>query len=392
VPPVPVALPSAEVENLVPPDAAEARLIAGGVAGAAAVNGELAALQRLMLEAVTESMTGFVVPATALPRIEPEAFAQVMRLRGEIFRTRMVHFMLLVALVLDPLPESVVARIGEYAAELGVDDDMVRVAQRFARHTYGLALVDFDRSGYMQTWDPSRSGALHTSRELSSAWEECVRDDALAARWAALRDLPDDTLGRAVARFYDARGFAFPGLAGSAPPLLAQHDWVHVLAGYGSTVESEIEVFAFIARGNDDPRAFSLLAQVISLFETGYAATGMGLFQYDRGHLSHEGMAVRLADALRRGALSAAANGGRDLLALDWFELADLPLADARELLGVPAKDPRAIGAGSVTAWEPGGISPYQYDAGRKAAADAGREFDSYGAAPVIAAPARSTP
>jgi hypothetical protein len=393
VPPVPVALPSADVENLERPDAAEARLIAGGVAGAVAVDGRLTALQRLMIEAVTESMTGFVVPATALPRVGPEAFAQAMRLRGQIFRTRMVHFMLLAALVLDPLPESVVARIGEYAEDLGVDDDMVRVAQRFARHTYGLALVDFDRSGYMQTWDPSRSGALHTSRALSSAWEECVRDDALAARWAALRDLPDDTLGRGVARFYDARGFAFPGLAGSAPPLLAQHDWVHVLAGYGSTVEAEIEVFAFIARGNDDPRAFSLLAQVISLFETGYTATGMGLFQYDRGHLSHEGMAVRLADAMRRGALSAAVNGGRDLLALDWFELAELPLAAARELLGVPEKDPRAVGAGSVTAWEPGGISPYQYDAGRKAAADAGREFDSYGAAPAPAAPAaRSTP
>jgi hypothetical protein len=142
-------------------------------------------------------------------------------------------------------------------------------------------------------------------------------------------------------------------------------------------------VFAFIARGNDDPRAFSLLAQVVSLFETGYAATGMGLFQYDRGHLSHEGMAVRLADAMRRGALSAAANGGADLLAQDWFALADLPLNDARERLGVPEKDPRAIGVGSVTPWEPGGISPYQYEAGRKAAADAGREFDSYGATPT---------
>jgi hypothetical protein len=380
---VPVALPSAEVENLERPDAAEARLIAGGVAGAVAVDGALTALQRLMIEAVTESMTGFVVPATALPRVGPDAFAQSMRLRGEIFRTRMIQFMLLAALVLDPLPESVVARIGEYAAGLGVDDDMVRVAQRFARHTYGLALVDFDRSGYMRTWDPSRSGALHTSHALSSAWEECVRDEALAARWAALRDLPDDTLGRAVARFYDARGFAFPGLTGSAPPLLAQHDWVHVLAGYGSTVEAEIEVFAFIARGNDDPRAFSLLAQVISLFETGYTASGMGLFQYDRGHLSHEGMAVRLADALRRGALSAAANGGIDLLARDWFALAELPLADAREELGVPEKDSRAVDAGSVTPWEPGGISPYQYAAGQKAAADAGREFDSYGATPV---------
>src|SRR4029450_7918115 len=113
---------------------------------------------------------------------------------------------------------------------------------------------------------------------------------------------PRGTPGRGVVDFYQARGFDFPGLPGSAPPLLAQHDWVHVLAGYGSTIESEIEVFAFIARANDDPRAFSLLAQIICLFETGYSATGMGLFEYDRGHLSHAGVAVRVCDAVRRGA------------------------------------------------------------------------------------------
>jgi hypothetical protein len=210
-----------------------------------------------------------------------------------------------------------------------------------------------------------------------------VEDDpALAARWASLGDLPADTLGRGVYEFYKTRGFSFPGSPGSAPPLLAQHDWVHVLADYGSTVEAEIEVFAFIARGNDDPRAFSLLAQVISLFETGYAATGMGLFQYDRGHLSHQGMAVRLADAMRRGALSAAANGGTDLMALDWFAFADLPLTEVRARLGVPGKERRAVDVGSVSPWEPGGISPYQYDAGRTAADRAGREYDSYGASP----------
>ena len=171
-----------------------------------------------------------------------------------------------------------------------------------------------------------------------------------------------------MVKFYDARGFVFPGRSGSAPPLLAQHDWVHVLADYGSTVESEIEVFGFIARANDDPRAFSLLAQVISLFETGYTASGMGLFQYDRGHLSHEGVAVRLADALRRGALSAAANHSIDFLTVDWFEHAELPIDEVRDQLGIVAKDPRAIESGSATPWEPGGISAYQYRAGNEAA------------------------
>ena len=380
---MPVAFPSSSEINLQPPDAAEARLIAGGIAGAAAAGGHLTALQRMMIEAITESMTGFAVPATALPRVDAEAFARGMRRRDELFRHRMLQFMLLCALVLDPLPEEVASRIGNYADELGVSDDMVRVAQRFAHQSFGLALVDFDRSGYMATWDPSRSNVLHTSRELTAAWEQRVRDDTLAEMWASLRDLPDGTLGRQVAKFYDARGFAFPGAAGSAPPLLAQHDWVHVLAGYGSTVEAEIEVFAFIARGNDDPRGFSLLAQVVSLFQTGYAASGMGLFAYDRGHLSHAGMAVRLGDAMRRGALSAAANHGIDLLAVDWFAHAELPLDEVRAKLGIVPKAPRAVDAGSVTPWEAGGISPFQYQAGQEAAEAAGRTYDSFGATPA---------
>jgi hypothetical protein len=264
-----------------------------------------------------------------------------------------------------------------------VGNDMLRVAHRLARGSFGLALVDFQRSGYMSTWEPGRSAALHTSRELIDAWQQCVNDETLARHWTALRDLPVGTLGRSVAMFYEARGFAFPGQVGSAPPLLAQHDWVHVLADYGSTVESEIEVFAFIARANDDPRAFSLLAQIVSLFETGYAAIGMGLFEYDRGHLSHEGMVVRLADAMRRGAESANTSHSIDYLSVDWFDYAHMPLDEARKRFGLVPKAPHAVAAGSVTPWERGGISAYQYAAGQRRADDAQLLYDSYGAVPA---------
>lgn len=379
---MPVPLPSESEVLLLPPDAAEARIIAGGVAAAVAPGEGLTSLQRLLIEATTESMTGFVVPVTRIPRLDAMEFGRAMARRDEHFRSRMLHFMLLCSLVLVPLPDDVVKRIGEYADELGVDDAMLRVAQRYSHGSLGLALIDFERSGYMETWDPSQSEKLHTSGALSDAWDQCSSDPPLARQWEALRTLPEGTLGRAVARFYDARGFTFPGSPGSAPPLLAQHDWVHVLAGYGSTVESEIEVFAFLSRANDDPRAFSLLAMVISLFETGYLASGAGLFQYDRGHLSHEGMAVRLADALRRGALVGAHAGGPDLLRRDWFADADRLIDDVRIELGVVEKSENAVASGSVSAWEPGGISPYQYECGQRAAEAAGRRYDSFGATP----------
>jgi len=380
---MPVPLPSADAVKLTPPDAAEARTVAGAVAAAVAAGGRLTSLQRLLIESLMESMTGFVVPANHVPRIGPEEFALALATRDEGFRHRMVHFMLVCSLVLVPLPEEVAQRVEAYARELGIDDPMLRVADRYAHGSLGLALIDFQRSGYMETWDPARSGALHTSEALADAWEECASDLPLAERWEALRDLPEGSLGREVVKFYDARGFVFPGRPNSAPPLLAQHDWIHVIADYGSTVECELEVFGFIARANDDPRGFSLLAMVISLFETGYLASGAGLFHYDRGHLSHAGMAVRLADAMRRGALCAAHAGGPDLLKIDWFERAALPVEEVRAELGVVPKSGHAIEVGSVTAWEPGGISPFQYECGRKAAEAAGREYDSYGARPA---------
>src|SRR5258706_16115849 len=122
-----VPLPAPGTEKLEPPDAAEARVIAGGVAGAVAIDGRLTSLQRLLIEAIGESMTGFVVPASAVPRLGADEFARALGCRNEMFRSRMVQLMLLCALVLDPLPPAVVARIDEYASELGVDNDMLRV-------------------------------------------------------------------------------------------------------------------------------------------------------------------------------------------------------------------------------------------------------------------------
>ena len=127
-----------------------------------------------------------------------------------------------------------------------------------------------------------------------------------------------------------------------------------------------------MARANDDPRAFSLLAMVVSLFETGYLAAGAGLFEANAGHLRTSGMATRLADAMRRGALTA---GSHDFLDLDWFALADRPVAVVRDEIGLVAKDGTAISAGSAGAWQAGGITEFQLNSARKAAAAAGTDY-----------------
>jgi hypothetical protein len=358
--------------------------MARGAATAAALDGHLSHLQRALLRALFHSLTKHDVDLGTFDPMSASELADHLARRDLVFRSRVVQVMLLAALVLRPLPEQVVKQITEYARELEVEEGMITVAQEFASGSLGLAGVDFQRNGYTADWDPHHAEMLHTSAELSDAWDAAVTDPALTARWQALETLPEGTLGRMVTEMYRARGFEYPGTPGSAPPLLAQHDWVHVVADFGTTVESEIEVFGFIAEANDNMHAFSLLAMVISLFETGYLRAGAGLFQASEGHISHDPrVLVRLADAMYRGGLAHDGRSGSesvDFLRVDWFELADRPIEEIREIFGVVPKSSEARDAASMNAWERGGISPYQLAQGQAMAARLGVPYDSFGA------------
>ncbi len=380
-----VPLPTAETVNLLPPDAAETQLLADGVASAVSGSNGLLPIQRSVLEATFPAMTGHPVTLANRPVLSAREFAAALARRDLGFRSRMVQAMLLCALVVHPIPDDVADKVAAFALELGVEDGMVDVAREFAAGSLGLAAHDFARNGYEGTWNEAESAvALHATRVLHDAWEVDVADRELAARWASLEALPRDALGRKVWELYQARGFTFPGTPGSAPPLLAQHDWVHVLADYGTTVESEVEVFGLISRANDDMHAFSLLAMVLSLFETGYLSTGAGLFQSSPGHFSSSPhMTVRLADAMRRGALchdGVTGSDSIDFLRIDWFSVAHLSCQDVRARFNLVPKADAAVAAGSVGPWERGGISPFQMNCGRELAAARGLPYDAHGA------------
>ncbi|MGL5818754.1 MAG: hypothetical protein ACRCYR_14400 [Phycicoccus sp.] len=369
-------LPTPADALLTPPDAGEVetiwRALVTAVGGSAS---GLSPLQELLLRAVTRSLTG----VDELPPPEPldaAAFAARMTRRDRAFRTRVGQVMLLGALVRRPPDDAAMARIAGYLEELSLDGQLLEITTGFADGGWDLAVRDFDRLGHLGPAGTGRPSPL-VDADQGSVWAPSEDDAALAARWQSLADLPSGTVGRGVHDFYLTRGFVVPGLPGSAPPLLAQHDWVHVVADYGTTVENEVEVFGYIARANDDPRAFSLLAMVVSLFETGMVDTGLGLFVADPGHLAARGMPDRLGDALRRGALT---TGSNDFLALDWFDLADRPVEVLRRELGIPPKEARAVTAGSRGPWDDGGISPFQLAAGRARAEAEGRDYDTLGA------------
>jgi hypothetical protein len=293
--------------------------------------------------------------------------------------------MVLLELLLRPLPDDVATRVQAFAEELGLgadSHDLVDATRHLADGSTEAALADFMRNGY-EVMRAEREGLGDTE----GYWATVTDDPELAGRWAALEGRPRSSLGRKVWEFYKARGFNYPGSPNSVSPRLAQHDFVHVLADYGTTVEAEIEVFSLIARADEDPRSFSLLVAVLALFEGGYLDKGLGAFRTDPDHLSRDplGMGVRLGNAIARGGEVAwrfHEQDGIDLLGVDWFARADEDLDATRHEFGFDgpgAKSLEAKAAGSVGPFQAGGMTSAQLQWGKDMAAAEGRAYDSFG-------------
>jgi hypothetical protein len=263
--------------------------------------------------------------------------------------------------MLRPIPVVVAHRVAVYASALGVEDDFVRVARRYAQGAYGLAWIDLQRNGFVDHVRESTGDApVARAQPASDPFEPAEVDPKLAARWNAFADLPGESLGRGVWEMYDSRGFGIPGTPGGAPVYLAQHDFVHVLADYGTNLKGELEVFGLIGRADPEPKGFAWLATLIGLFESGYISSA-GFFDRDvrERNARAPGMHLRLADAIRRGKV-VCDSYGVDLFEVDYYDLAGQPVDEIRGLLRIPPKSPRAIEGGSAGLFEPEGMSETQ--------------------------------
>ena len=203
---------------------------------------------------------------------------------------------------------------------------------------------------------------LKTGVKLPDQLAGGVVDPVLAERWVSFEHLESGTLGRSVWEMYTGRGFALPGSDGGASAYLAQHDFVHVIADYGTNLFGELEVFSLIACADPDPKGFAWIATLIGLFETGYVAdAGFFTSNLQQRHLNSPGMHQRLADAMARGrGLCDRVNC--DLLELDFHEWVDQPVDAVRKELEIADKSATARRAGSPGVFDLAGMSRLQQD------------------------------
>ncbi|MEI7593926.1 MAG: hypothetical protein WCK41_12025 [Actinomycetes bacterium] len=350
---------------------AETLKVARGIGTAVAGPDGLTDLQVALLGAVTLALTGQQVDYTSLDPLGPAELAAVLADSDESHRRRIVHHMVLGELVLVPIPAQVAETVATYAKALDVDDDFVSIAREYAENALTQAWDDLHRSGFASTWDQLDQHPLHTKAAVSDPFERTVDDPELADRWRSFAELPAGTLGQLTWEMYQMRGWEPPGTKGGmVSAYFAQHDFVHVLADYGTNIQGEVEIFGLIGRADPDPKGFSWLATIVGLFETGYVEH-MGYFDSDvEDHwLRVDGMAARLADSIVRGK-SVQEGFGTDLLRVDYHELADRPIDEVRSLLSLPPKSALAVAAGSPGAFDFSGLSSSQQRAATNIASE----------------------
>jgi hypothetical protein len=329
----------------------QGELVLRGLASAVRAGGALAPIQATLLGAVGSALLGVHTPIDELAPITPDELSDAIT--DHELRVRALHGMVTLEIVADPVSPVVHDQVAAFAQALDVDEAMLDVAGDYAKQAMTQASQDFLRSSYIaEYYSKHQAPGAKRGDAVASPLDHTGLDPMLAAKWQALEDCPVGSHGRMVWEFYEMRGFAFPGTEGAVDPLLAQHDWVHCLADYGTSATGEIEVFTFLGSAIPDPKGFSYCVIILGLFETGYVPMVPGVATARPGHLSEPGGATRFADALRRGlALNLDVMGG-----VDWFDYADIPIADVRATLGVLPKGADAQAAGSLSAMDPNAV------------------------------------
>jgi len=127
-----------------------------------------------------------------------------------------------------------------------------------------------------------------------------MEDKALAARYRAWEKLPEGTLGRSLVDFYNKNGFAVPGERGGFPEAGLYHDFSHLLGGYTTEPDGEIEVGSFIS-GFKRERSFYVVLFVALIFSAGVNMRPTADDFVTAGILGKPGMAERMFAAIERG-------------------------------------------------------------------------------------------
>ena len=289
--------------------------------------------QRAMVDAVQRLVLHLDLDVGSVEPIEPTELAA--HIEGPGHANQLVRLMVATSLADGPPSREQISRISAYADALHVEEPSLRVVAHLARgHSLRFRIAFMRRShirAYLRNTYRMLGGIRPMLHGLVVARGVIGEDRAAVARYRALSELPEGTLGREFYRHYTKEGLAFPGEKSGFPVGALFHDFSHVLAGYDTSPEGEMKNAAFQAGFTRHKDAFftALFAIVIHTAGINLAPFPMPVF---RGRIGQGTLAWDVLHGLQRGAAMKLDLGD----GWDFWESVELPIEEARARLGIP--------------------------------------------------------
>jgi len=291
----------------------------------------LSETHRALLATAQRVLLGTTLDVDTVPELDAATLAA--HVRDPEVAHQLVRGMIVMSLAVGPATEEQMALIAGFAGALGVDDPAVRTIAHLAREEMVRFILDLHRRSnlrdYIDNQYRTQGGIFGVIKGLLE-FKGVVHDAALEARFEALGQLPPDTLGHGFFRHYRDHGFAFPGAPGGFPLGALFHDVGHVLAGYDTSPEGELQIACFQAGYRRTDNAFFTILFAVLIHTSGINVGPLPMPQHP-GRIGEGDLAERMLHALQRGAqLQVDLGDGWDF----WPHMAR-PLADVRRELGV---------------------------------------------------------
>jgi hypothetical protein len=217
-------------------------------------------------------------------------------------RRQFANGMLVMALA-DGVPSpGTVAAVEAFAAALGIATPELADLRLLAERHMLVFKLDFLRRSQVADImknQLTQKGPLSVAKSVL-IMRGVMEDPALAARYRAWEKLPEDTLGHHLISFYARNGFSLPGERKGFPEAGLYHDLCHVLGGYDTDPEGEIQVAAFTA-GFKRTRPFYVVLFAVLIFSTGVNMRPSNEDFVTTGVLGKPGVAERMFAAVERG-------------------------------------------------------------------------------------------
>jgi tellurite resistance protein len=303
----------------------------------AMADGTFAVKEQTMLVASAE-LLGIEADPRDLPTINADELAAAVA--GAEARMVALKACLVMGIVDGQISPEEWKVLSEFRGALAIDEAALHSFHDLAYRHRQLLMHDYQRQVGRAGGSPTHGGPERVTLYASEGWQGVMqffpadvlaaasphhaRENAeLALRYRQLGNLPDGTLGRELWRYYRERQFAFADQPGSVPELLVHHDIVHIISGYDSSLEGELQTLAFTAgMRQEDP--FSALFLVLLQFTAGLKALARARALFDP---------EKVLRALERGRGTAVDFSQKH----DYWDEMEQSIAALRERFGVPA-------------------------------------------------------